>query len=66
VLADHRKIVEAISAGDADTAEAALVAHIGSLDRELERLAEHPGLMAFIEAQAPPGGRSRTSPATAD
>ena len=59
VLADHRDIVRAIGAGDPDAAQQALVRHIGSLDRELERLAEHPGLMAFIEGQMPPGTHAR-------
>ena len=65
VLSDHRRIVRAIGAGDPDAAEAALVRHIGSLDRELESLAEHPELMAFIDGRDPPAERSRTGAATA-
>ena len=63
VLADHRRIVDAIGAGDPDAAEAALVRHIGSLDNELERLAEHPELMDFIDAQDRSGGRPRADAA---
>jgi len=59
VLADHRRIVAAIGAGDPDAAQAALVHHIGSLDREMEKLAQHPGLMAFIESQGAVGPRAR-------
>ena len=51
VIAQHRNIVDAIKAGDADGADSALVAHIGSLESEIEKLTEYPELLAFIENQ---------------
>ena len=38
VIGEHKRIVEAIGAGKPDVAEAALVAHLGSLERELAGL----------------------------
>lgn len=64
-MAEHREIVAAIEDGDPDAAEAALIGHIGPLERELDRLAGHRELMAFIEAQTPIGGRSRAPAAPA-
>jgi len=51
VLADHHRIVEAIHVADADEAENALVAHIGSLEGEIARLSSDPELLRFIESQ---------------
>lgn len=51
VLQQHTKIVNALCRGDADTAESALIEHIGSLEREIEQLMSNPDLLAFIEQQ---------------
>lgn len=51
VLADHHRIVDAIHCADADAAEAALVAHIGSLEGEIAQLSSDPELLRFIESQ---------------
>jgi len=67
VMQQHRDIVDAIKAGDSNGAGDALVAHIGSLESEIEKLTEYPELLAFIENQnAPfkrksPGKRSARS-----
>lgn len=61
VLKEHQAIVEAIRVHNAPAAEDALVAHIGSLDQEIQRLSSNPALLEFIENQASP---SRRSPAT--
>lgn len=67
VLEQHRAIVDAIKAGDADAASDALVAHIGSLESEIEQLTEYPELLAFIDNQnnalprKSPGRRSTRS-----
>ena len=65
-LDEHRDIVAAIEVGDPDAAETALGRHLGSPERALDRLAGHRELMAFIEAQAPIGGRARAPVARAD
>ncbi|MEQ9636646.1 MAG: GntR family transcriptional regulator [Devosia marina] len=49
VIAQHKAIVAAIRAGEPDAAEAALRDHLGSLEREIDELAAHPDLLAFIE-----------------
>ncbi len=51
VLKQHRKIVEALSSGDSDASERALIEHIGSLEREIDLLMSNPDLLAFIEKQ---------------
>ena len=51
VLKQHIKIVDALCDGDSDGAEAALIEHIGSLEREIEQLMSNPELLAFIEQQ---------------
>lgn len=51
VIEQHRSIIDAIKAGDADAAGDALVAHIGSLESEIEKLTQYPELLAFIENQ---------------
>ena len=51
VLEQHIVIVDAIKAGDVDAAGDALVAHIGSLESEIEKLTSYPELLAFIENQ---------------
>ena len=63
VISDHEAILKAIKAGDADAAEQALVAHIGSLDSKIEMLGNQPGLLQYIEnlnAQ-PTRGRTRAA-----
>jgi len=52
VLHQHKAIIDAIKTGDADVAGHALVAHIGSLESEIEQLAEYPELLDFIESQS--------------
>ncbi len=51
VIEQHNAIVNAIKDGKPDAAGDALVAHIGSLESEIEKLAKHPELLAFIENQ---------------
>ncbi|MBX2826105.1 MAG: GntR family transcriptional regulator, partial [Gammaproteobacteria bacterium] len=59
VLKEHRAIIEAIGQQDPDGAERALVAHIGSLGREIEQLSSYPALLEFIENQSVPPRRTR-------
>lgn len=49
VIEEHQAIVAAIRSGLADDAEAAMIRHIGPLEREVETLASHAGLLDFIE-----------------
>lgn len=51
VLEQHVAIVDAIKIGNAAAASAALEAHIGSLESEIEKLVDNPELLAFIENQ---------------
>ncbi|MFK7853610.1 MAG: GntR family transcriptional regulator [Granulosicoccus sp.] len=60
VLAEHQAIVEAIRHQDADGAEDALVAHLGSLEREIQQFSTNPALLEFIENQASASRRSRS------
>ena len=59
VLKEHRVIVEAIRNNDEAAAEAALVAHLGSLEQEIQQFATNPTLLEFIENQAMNSRRSR-------
>ncbi len=61
VLQEHKVIVEAIRKQDSDEAEAALLAHLGSLEREIQQLSTNPTLLEFIENQASPSRRSRST-----
>lgn len=65
VLAEHQAIVEAIRQQDADGAEDALVAHIGSLEREIQQFSTNPALLEFIENQGSASRRSRPGRRTA-
>jgi DNA-binding GntR family transcriptional regulator len=65
VLEEHMVIVEAIRNQDADAAEHALVAHIGSLDQEIQQFTNDPALLEFIENQASPSRRTRPGRRTA-
>lgn len=49
IIKEHQAIVDAICTGDEMAAEQALIAHIGSLDREINTLAAHTELMAYID-----------------
>ncbi|WP_176086556.1 GntR family transcriptional regulator [Martelella sp. HB161492] len=49
VINQHIAIIEAIERGNPADAEAALVAHIGSLGQEIESLSRQPGLIEHIE-----------------
>ncbi len=51
VLEQHTAIVDAIKTGNAAAAGDALVAHIGSLESEIEKLTGYPEVLAFIENQ---------------
>jgi len=51
VISQHIQIVDAISSGDSNAAEAALIEHIGSLEREIDLLMSNPDLLSFIEKQ---------------
>lgn len=59
VLADHRRIVEAIRLGDADLAEKSLVEHIGPLEGEIRELSANTELLQFIETQGQGSARQR-------
>lgn len=59
VLQEHQVIVDAIRRQDAQAAEEALVAHIGSLEKEIQQFSANPALLEFIENQASPSRRSR-------
>ncbi len=59
VIAEHKAIVDAIRSGSPDDAEAALIAHIGSLDTEIDVLSTHPELLNFIETSNSPGKHQR-------
>ena len=59
VLEEHKVIVDAIRKQDAQNAETALVAHIGSLDQEIQQFTSDPALLEFIENQASPTRRTR-------
>jgi DNA-binding GntR family transcriptional regulator len=58
VIAEHKAILEAIRDGNPDAAEEALIAHLGSLSREIEELAAHPKLLEFIDNLNGPEGRA--------
>ncbi len=49
IVNEHKDIVDAICVGDANAAGEALVAHIGSLDKEIKTLVSHPELLEYIE-----------------
>ena len=51
VLEQHESIVKSIKTGNADAAGDALVDHIGSLESEIEKMAQFPEILAFIESQ---------------
>jgi len=51
VIEQHEAIVEAIKASNPDAAETALIAHIGSLEAEIEKLSKNSELLEFIENQ---------------
>ncbi|WP_231701041.1 GntR family transcriptional regulator [Aliiruegeria sabulilitoris] len=56
LLTEHAAIVEAIRARDPSRAEAALRAHIGNLDQQIDLLFKDSRLFGFIDtAQAPLG-----------
>lgn len=59
VLKQHQAIVEAIRRQNSDEAEEALVAHLGSLEQEIQQLSGNPALLEFIENQASPSRRLR-------
>ena len=59
VLEEHKVIVEAIRNHDAAAAEKALVAHIGSLDKEIQQFSTNTTLLEFIENQASPSRGAR-------
>lgn len=59
VLKAHQRIVDAISSGDPDAAEAAMLEHLGPLEREIEQLTAFPELLKFIEQQNTEIPRSR-------
>lgn len=61
VLEQHITIVDAIKQGDANAAGSALIAHIGSLESEIEKLTEYPELLAFIENQNTSSLRKHTA-----
>ena len=48
VIEEHKTIVAAIRSGSPDTAEAALIAHIGSLESEIDQMSSHPEILDFI------------------
>jgi len=50
VIQEHREIIAAIRQHDADSAEAALVAHIGSLEQEIQQLVKRYGALDVVKA----------------
>ncbi len=48
-IADHKCIVSAVLEGRPDTAQTALIAHIGSPESKIRILEERPGILEFIE-----------------
>lgn len=59
VVNEHRNIIAAIKSGNADSAEKAMVDHIGPLESELDELSALPELMEFIEFAASRKSRTR-------
>jgi len=61
VMAEHEAILHAIRSGDPSAAEAAMVGHLRSLDREISSLSDHPLLLDFIDRinLAAPGRSAR-------
>ncbi|ASJ74073.1 GntR family transcriptional regulator [Granulosicoccus antarcticus] len=59
VLKAHQNIVDCIKAGDPDASEAAMIDHLGPLEREIEQLTAFPELLKFIEQQNADTPRSR-------
>ena len=57
VVAEHQAIVAAIRSGSQDDAEAALIAHIGSLESEIEQMSAHPEILDFIDTLNASGKR---------
>lgn len=51
VIEQHVAIVDAIKAKDSEAAGAALTAHIGSLEAEIEKLTKNSELLSFVENQ---------------
>ena len=49
VIEEHKAIVSAIRDGNADLAEKALIAHIGSLESEINEMSSHPEILDFID-----------------
>ncbi len=61
VVQEHEAIVGAIKSQDADAAENALIAHLGSLEQEIQQFSTNPALLEFIENQRSPSQRSRSN-----
>ena len=61
VVKDHQAIVAAIRKGAADEAEAALVAHIGSLESEIDQMSSYPEILDFIDTLNASGKRGKRS-----
>ena len=59
VVEEHKAIVAAIRSGSPDAAEAALIAHIGSLESEIDQMSAHPEILDFIETLNASGKRSK-------
>ena len=59
VVEEHKAIVAAIRSGSPDAAEAALIAHIGSLESEIDQMSSHPEILDFIETLNDSGKRSK-------
>lgn len=49
VVADHKRIIAAIMAGDPDAAQHALIQHIGRIEDKIKAISDQPELMKFIE-----------------
>ena len=60
VIEEHMAIVGAIRAGSPDGAERAIVAHLGSLEAEIDGLSQHPILLDYIESLNAPKATRRT------
>ena len=58
-MKEHQAIVAAIRSGSPDAAEAALIAHIGSLESEIDQMSAHPEILDYIDTLNASGKRAK-------
>lgn len=67
VLIEHQTVIDAIRSGSPEWAEAAMKAHLGTYEDEIEKLSEHPLLVDYIARINEPTPRNaRTFAANAE